>query len=259
MFHKLWRFYTLCIGFTCLIVQAGHASNRSDLAFVGQNSTNYRPFATLMLDADYVQAGQAQTLTLFPPYHNHYTNAHAWTMTVDGGSFLGMEWDVSERLQAQLGIAGYVNSHINIKGDVWQAALPVFDNLSYAYHIQSTRVMMSSKLLTSLDNCPQVHPYVSGEIGAASNRASHYQETPLIEGVLPIIPFVNHSEHSLAYGVGLGIDYNISTDLRLGIGYQFADLGSASLGITPDALTTQTLNVSHLYTNQLRFQLTALF
>lgn len=50
----------------------------------------------------------------------------------------------------------------------------------------------------------------------------------------------------------------INSHMRIGVGYQFADLGSASLGPTLDATTTETLVLSHLYTNQLRFQLTYL-
>ena len=41
-------------------------------------------------------------------------------------------------------------------------------------------------------------------------------------------------------------------------GLSFADLGAVSLGVTPAEGTTQTLGLSHLYTNQLRFQLTFL-
>ena len=71
-------------------------------------------------------------------------------------------------------------------------------------------------------------------------------------------PFTNHKQSSFAWGLGAGVDYNLNRHIRAGIGYQFADLGAVSLGITPAESTTQTLGLSHLYTNQLRFQFTFL-
>lgn len=146
---------------------------------------------------------------------------------------------------------------MTIKGDVWQFALPEFDDLSYTYHIHHARVMASAKLLTTLIQ-PSLHPYVSGEIGAAFNQASGYKETPLEVGAIPTPPFSNHSQTSFAWGVGVGVDYNLNQQIRLGVGYQFADLGSASLGQTTAELTTQSITLPHLYANQLRFQLTIL-
>jgi len=56
----------------------------------------------------------------------------------------------------------------------------------------------------------------------------------------------------------VGADYNINPHMRLGLGYQFLDLGKASLGPAFGATSTQTLNLPHLYVNQLRFQFTTL-
>ena len=71
-------------------------------------------------------------------------------------------------------------------------------------------------------------------------------------------PFANHNQSAFAWGLGVGLDYNLNQHIRAGVGYQFADLGSVSLGVTPAESTTQTLGLSHLYTNQLRFQFTFL-
>jgi opacity protein-like surface antigen len=221
-------------------------------------TTHYQPVITVTVGPDFMNAGHAQTLTLLPPFQNHYTSNNASQTVVDVGGFVGVERAISHRISAQLGVSGYYDSNINPQGHVWQFALPEFDNLKYKYRIQMARAMVSGKILTSFADYASLHPYVSWEVGAAFNRASNYAEKALIPTVIPPAPFASHSQTSFAYGVGVGLDYNLNEQIRVGLGYQFADLGAASLRGCPDALTNQTLRISHLYTNQLRFQLTYL-
>jgi opacity protein-like surface antigen len=152
----------------------------------------------------------------------------------------------------------YINSRLTPEGHIWQFGVPKFDNFTYAYHIQPLRVMLTSKVLTTLSSHQSLHPYFSWELGAAFNRANNYHETPIIPLVAPMSPFSSHTETSFAWGLGIGMDYNVTQHVRAGIGYQFSNLGAASLGSTSAATTNQTLSLSHLYTNQLRFQLTFL-
>jgi len=155
-------------------------------------------------------------------------------------------------------VAGYVDAQLSPEGDVWQFAVPLFDTLAYSYNIHHSRVVFASKLLTTLPRYQTIHPYFSWELGTAYNNASNYQETPLIPLAVPMMPFTNDRQSSFAWGLGVGVDYSLNQHVRAGIGYQFADLGSVALGITPAESTTQTLDLSHLYSNQLRFQFTFL-
>lgn len=216
------------------------------------------PVITATAGPDFVNPGKSQTLTLLPPFQNHYTKDNASQTVTDVGGFVGVERVLTEKLSAQLGVSGYWDSQMTIKGDVWQFALPEFDDLSYTYRIHHARVMAATKLITTLSQYSFLHPYVSGEIGVAFNQASGYQETPLEVGAIPTPPFSNHSQTSFTWGVGAGVDYNLNQQVRLGVGYQFADLGGASLGQTTAQTTTQSLSLSHLYANQLRFQVTIL-
>jgi opacity protein-like surface antigen len=221
-------------------------------------SSSWAGVITATAGPDFVNPGQAQTLTLLPPFQNHYTKANSSQTVADVGGFVGVERVLTEKLSAQLGVSGYWDSSMTVKGDVWQFALPDFDDLSYTYRIHHARVMAATKLLTTLAQYSSLHPYVSGELGAAFNQASGYQETPLEVGAIATPPFSNHSQTSFAWGVGAGVDYNLNQQIRLGVGYQFTDLGAASLGQTTAQTTMQSLNLSHLYANQLRFQLTIL-
>ncbi len=219
----------------------------------------YRPMLALNLGPDFVKVGRAQTLTLLPPFQNHYTSANASANVVDGGIFLGLERLITDELYADFGISGYADGQLTPKGDVWQFGLPEFSDLYYSYHIQHSRVMFTNKLLVSSLSFEGIHPYFSWEIGAAFNRASGYQETSLVDMAVPTAPFANHNQISFTWGVGVGLDYDINRHVRVGVGYQYADLGSASLGLTTAETTTETLVLSNLYTNQVRAQLTLLF
>ena len=71
-------------------------------------------------------------------------------------------------------MAVYGETQIITDGHVWQFALLEFDNFIYHYRIQTKRLMVTSKLLTTVKQL--FHPYVAGEIGAGFNHASAYNE-----------------------------------------------------------------------------------
>jgi len=214
--------------------------------------------ATVTVGPDLLRRGNANTVELLPPFENYYTNLSRSDTVVDWGVFLGAEKVFSDKLQVQLGVSGYQNGVTSPAGDVWLFGLPQFDVLSYSYEIDHTRVMVEGKFLTTLGLNQTWHPYVSWGVGEAFNRASHYQETPIVDCALPSSAFADHKDNSFTWAVGIGVDYAIMPQVRVGFGYQFADLGSVSLGPTPLANTTQTLSFSNMYANQFRFQISFL-
>ena len=253
---KRRQLLTLLTGLSSSIVFSANQTNSFIHSVVALKQ--YKPLVMLTVGTDFVQAGQAQALTLNPSFQNYYTNNSTTATVADAGGFVGVERVLTDYLSVQIGVAGYVNAELTPQGDVWQFAVPLFDTLSYSYSVHHSRVMFSSKLLTTVPCYQTVHPYFSWELGTAYNRASRYQEQPLISLATPMTPFANHTQSSFTYGVGVGVDYNLNQHFRAGVGYQFADLGSVSLGVTPAESTTQTLGLSHIYTNQLRFQFTFL-
>lgn len=245
------------IGLLTLGSQGTQSGTQGDVSSV-VNQHLYQPLATLTIGPDFVQKGQAQTISLLPPFHNHYTNTNGSTTVADAGAFVGVERVLSDKLWVQLGVSGYVVAQISPDGHVWRFGSPEFDTLVYSYHIHHTRVMAEGKFLTTLIRYQALHPYISWGLGAAFNQAFNYQETALIPGAVPTLPFANNTQTSLTWGAGAGVDYSINPHVRFGAGYQFSDLGLMSLGSTLAATTRQTLRLSHLYTNQLRFQFTCL-
>ena len=240
------------------VVAISMASNQASAGTMGVVSDYWgasKKVATVTLGPDFVSQGGSHSLTLIPPFHNTYVSNESWKTVGDFGGFLGIEHPFREWLSVQTGIAGYGNTSIPITGHVWQFGVPAFDNLTYRYQVSHGRLMFSNKFLTSWNRYPGLLPYFTLELGAAFNRANHYQETPLTALALPMAPFSSHSQTSFSWGLGIGGDYIIREHIRVGLGYQIADLGGASLGLTPAETTNQPLGVSHLWSNQLRFQL----
>lgn len=237
------------------LVGVCHQAYAVDDLVSSPNALDLRTFAGITLGAGFTRTGHAQTLSVLPPFSNHYTSEKAYQSSGLLGLGLGVEHGLTEQLSWQLGLSGYFNSNIRSTGHVWQFALPEFDNFIYDYTIQSKRVMATGKVLATIKQ--SIHPYVSCELGAGFNRTSAYKETPLIIEAVAMAPFSDRTHASLAWGVGGGIDVDINPTLRLGLGYQFANLGKTSLGASPAQFTQQSLRLPHLYSQEVRFQLTA--
>lgn len=212
----------------------------------------WHPLITVTAGGDFIQTGESQVISS-PPFATRYTGDSSWDATATGGVLLGVEKQLNPLWAYQLGAAAYLNSSAQVTGHIWQFTLPEFDNFVYHYHIQPVRVMAAGKLLGAYQ---RFHPYVSAEVGVAFNRASSYQETPLLIEEIPLPPFSAQRTTSFAWGVGAGVDIDVYAKTRLGIGYQFADLGKSALGANPERMTSESLALSHLYSNQIRLQLT---
>lgn len=63
---------------------------------------------------------------------------------------------------------------------------------------------------------------------------------------------------AFSYAIGIGIDADLSSHVRIGAGYRFSDLGQIKLGnATIDTTSASgTLSQAHLYTNEILAQLT---
>ena len=219
---------------------------------------NFTPFITFTGAVDIINPGKTQYLSLTPPYQDYYTKSNQSESIADWGAFIGVEKPLNETYSWQAGISYYVDSNFSTNGHVWQFGNALFDNFTYQYSIFHQSIMATGKFMMNLHTYKHVHPYVSGEIGVALNKARHYAELPLFSEMVAPQPFESNVQESFVWGVGIGFDYNITQRLRVGAGYQFADAGSVSLGTSADAKTHQSLSFSHLYANQFRLQLTIL-
>ena len=230
------------------------------LASASQFITPARVPATRMLTVasfglDFLHLNEGQSLSLLSPYREYYTASASYRPSASFGLGVAAERSIHSFGLWQLGLAGTYNAAVKAQGTKWLFGSSDFADFNYNYQIQSTRVVAIGKILSTYQK--NMHPYLSAELGAAYNHAYSYSEQALIEEEIPIEPFTNHRRTALSWGIGLGVDLDVRVNLRVGIGYQFADLGQVSLGVSPAQETSQTLGKNHLYDNQLRLQLTA--
>ena len=212
---------------------------------------------TLSLGPDSVSRGQPDNVILSPTLTNRYTRQPGRRADMDLGLFFGGERTLTQKLSGQIGLAGYIDSTMTMNGYVWTNASITQINSSYSYNIRNRRLVGAGKLLYAITN--DLHPYISAEMGIAFNRATNYSEVIIAPNATIQPPFSSHPTNSFTWGVGVGIEYLLNDQIRLGGGYQFTNFGSATLGGNPTQTTSQAPSIKNLYANQVRFQFSYLW
>ena len=116
--------------------------------------------------------------------------------------------------------------------------------------------MLQGTLL--LDRGYTLIPWVSGGLGLGFNRAYSFNNIPVISEAIVNPNFANHTKKALTYALSAGLEKRLSSNLQVGIGYQFADWGKSTLGQSLDQTTNNVLTLDHLYTNGLILNVTYL-
>lgn len=182
---------------------------------------------------------------------NHATQTSA---LMDG--FVGVEWNLQPNWALQAGLDYNQISPFSAKGTLLQGVdIESANSYAYYYGILAKQLLVEGKLLYAIKK--HYHPYVLMGLGAAFNKAYNYYTN--VPSFLTFTPTYNdHTTTSYSYAVGVGMDVDITPNLRLGIGYRFADLGKVQLGgasINGVALS-DTLSQSRLYANEVLAQVT---
>jgi opacity protein-like surface antigen len=187
--------------------------------------------------------------------HSYETTQMMW------GAFAGVEFPLKPLWQAQLGFGFYVPSCFTVRGNEIQQVIDspgTTDNFPYTYEVTTKQFLAEGKLLyTWRDN---YHPFVTAGLGASFNKARSYSiNYPTFLTFVPI--YAPRSSTEISYRLGLGMDFDMARDVRLGLGYYFSDFGQTQLGRgnidsfpVPGAPRQNTL-----YTNELLGQITLLF
>ena len=196
-----------------------------------------------------------QTLYLQPIIFQTYaTNPSSETVGV-ADVFLGLQYDLTQKLQGQLGLTLGVTTNINRSGTIREQALRDFDNYTYSYTINQTRVALKGKLITA-PMYYQFSPYVSATAGVGLNKADGFISTPKIEEESEQPPFASKTTTSFTYTIGAGIQRAINSNWSIAGAYEFSDLGKSELGRATEQTMNQGPGLSHLYTNGIIISLT---
>lgn len=173
---------------------------------------------------------------------------------------LAAEWNINPEWIGQAGLDYNQTAPFKVKGTFQGADIQSADNFSYQYKVLTKQLLVNGKLLYTLKN--YVHPYLSAGLGTAFNKAYHYY-TNVPANLTFTRMHLDHTNTSLSYALGIGIDTDINKNLRAGIGYRFTDLGTVQLGkaFIDTSLVSGTLSNSNsnFYTNEVLIQLTWVF
>lgn len=210
---------------------------------------------SLGIGSDRVNLALTKNIDFMSPFQNTYTSSSSYDTQQVAGLFYGFENAFRDNCAWQLGIGYYQNSAFTSQGNVYQFADPAFNNLRYNFQIISRRVLLEGKLLHTFKTL--FHPYLTMGMGESINRAYAYKEDPITSDGVPMSqPFANHTTHSFTYSAGLGIDVDITKNVRIGASYRYLDLGRAGLNPSPLQQGNNRLSYNHLHTNELLMQLT---
>ncbi len=185
-----------------------------------------------------------------------YSVSHATQTSSLVDIFLGAEWNVQPNWAVQGGIGYNQASPFSVKGTLVQGTDVASQNTyTYQYGVLIRQLLIEGKLLYSFRQ--RFHPYVFAGLGTALNKSYSYNTN-----VPPFLTFTrmysNNAMTSFSYALGVGLDYDVDSLIRLGIGYRFANLGKAQLGsaVIDTTHVSGTLSQSNIYANEVLVQFT---
>lgn len=147
------------------------------------------------------------------------------------GAFLGVEHELpSPNFLMQLGVEYDYFGNIKVHGINAVGIEPrTSTHYNYSYRLQTQQVLAVAKLLVTTHQI--FHPYAAVGLGAAFNDASRYNVSTHERGSINLTPLFDNNTHTaFSYSLGLGVDTDITQQVRLGLGYRYSSFGKASLG-----------------------------
>lgn len=188
------------------------------------------PLVSFRGGLDYAKVGgetKDVSFSVSPPIPNQYVPTEKWQSEGFWGAFIGVELPFYKIIRWQTGLSYYRTNEWDVKGEVLEFSDPAETDLDYTYQVRNDRWMWENKFLGPLNN--MVDLYFLAAIGGATNKAKDYKESPIDPTALPNFPFGNKDSNSFTYSFGLGLELAVLEDWRVGIGYQYSDLGEVAL------------------------------
>lgn len=188
-----------------------------------------------------------------------YQAKHSKHWLVAAQGFLGAEYQLKPYLAWQMGFSYHQALHMRAKGKYNQGPTPdTSATYDYHYNIYARQLMAENKFL--LRFASPLHPYILLSLGTAINSASGYK-TDAPDPATSTRIYENSTNAAFTYQAGIGVDMDINSSLRFGVGYHFSDFGKVRLGDASinGAAVPGTLSQRHLFAHEFTAQLTMLF
>ncbi|MCX7122958.1 MAG: hypothetical protein NTV32_04725 [Gammaproteobacteria bacterium] len=154
-----------------------------------------------------------------------------------------------------LGVSAYYMHDINAAGV--KTVVGTSDTLQYSSQGQSYALMLEPKFTWTQY---AIQPYVFVGAGVALNDFGNYSETPTDPngGASAGTPFNTEDEFSLAYEMGIGVQYVLSQKANapiVALDYRFMNWGNAGVAATTGQVNGEGLNFGNLRTSSVNLSL----
>lgn len=221
------------------------------------------PVLGMRLGIDQVSFEESQNirLTNIDSLPSHFKSTEDSDTSLVWGAFAGIEVPIDEEeiYRWQTGFGYYRTTSLDTEGIIEYFGDPSDVDVGYRYNINNTRYMFENKLLMSLNELFSL--YLLGSLGIANNEtgdAETYQLDPA--SVEMLYGFETDEVNSFTYSVGLGLEMEVIEHVRVGLGYQFSDLGEAKTGPfkSPNS-AGEHLENEHLFTNEFMLGVNVVF
>lgn len=191
-----------------------------------------------------------------------YTASHGMQTVGAFDSFVGMEWAFHPKWKLQVGFGYNQTATFALKGTLLQSVgTPSATSFSYRYNAVARQYLAEGKLLYNFYD--YYHPYLELGLGVSQNVANAFQTNSLstspVQTSAPQYP--NQTSSSFSYNAGIGIDIDVLDNVRLGLGYRFANFGKVQLGntIINTTAVNSMLSQSSFYVNEALAEITFVF
>jgi opacity protein-like surface antigen len=191
-------------------------------------------------------------------FYNYAPNAPT-AKSISYTLFFGFEHAIFSNWRIQTGLAYYKTSQFATSGILTQGADTASqDTYGYHYNVSPQSLLLEAKLLYSIRE--RYHPYVLFGLGPAFNKA-HDFGTTVPYNLAFTRAYADHVAASLSYTFGMGVDVNVTSKIRLGLGYRMMDLGTAQFGQSSidGTAVSKTLSQTHIRASEIMLQLTGIF
>jgi opacity protein-like surface antigen len=240
----------------CLILSLISLISSNVFAAFPKLPDGYLWVGTASLGLAFQDNGNTQTINLGPDLVKTYAANHATTTIDTGELFLGVQKNLPQQFQGQLGLALAAAGNARLKGQIWDDADPTFNNYDYIYRVNHRSIGIKAKLLA--DRCYWLIPWLSLSLGVGFNEAHKFTNTPTLFEALPNPNFTSNSTTSFTYTLGIGGQKTLNKHWQAGIAYEFSDWGKSQLAAMPGQTSGNGPLLNHLYTNGILINFTYL-
>lgn len=171
-------------------------------------------------------------------------------------AFVGVEHPINPLWLTQLGFAYTQTAMLKPSGNLLQGAdISSADTYHYQYNVNLRQIMMQGKLMTRRHD--KFYPYLLAGLGVGVNTASNFSTTAPLNLTFTR-SYTDNTQTSFAFRLGLGVDVQVLSNVRLGLAYRITDEGNISLGNAKINTTpvSGTLSQSAVFANEFLVHLT---